>query len=441
MTVTVHEVVASIQANPNHRGQLLVEIISPGWGSSGYYSAEVLKNAVSDRVWPVGTHCYLDHPTETENYEQPARSVTKLVATLAEDARQDEQGRTVAALNVFGPYRDLITDPDFIEAVGMSIRTRAEGRQGEAEGRLGTVITRLVPDVTNSVDFVTHAGRGGRILQVLESLVPQALPVANPVELTESTYNYTRDALADALRSAYGGERYYVYVRDFDETTVWFLYETPDSSGTYSEGYELSSDGAITLQGNPVPVRAKVVYVPVEPGPGQPSEDAAGPFPVPVAQATTESIHPSTQTQETPNMATIQVEQAEYDRLQAAESRLRETEAALVNEQARAMAAENRLAANTVLNEALVASTTPVTFNVYESRGLAAQLPLTDEGTLDTAAYRTLVEDAIASKARANGAGVVTGFGETPDPAPTGSNDGAQLSVEALDRALGLIKE
>ena len=44
-------------------GRLAVQIINPGWGSSGYYSQDVLEAAARDRVFPAGTHMYINHPT------------------------------------------------------------------------------------------------------------------------------------------------------------------------------------------------------------------------------------------------------------------------------------------------------------------------------------------------------------------------------------------
>jgi hypothetical protein len=128
MPQRIHEtaVLPAIDAEAAKSGRLLIEIISPGWGSSGHYSAKVLENAVAEKVWAKGTHVYLDHPTESETYSRPARTVKDLVAKLTEDAHLDEQGRVVAQIQVFKPYRPLLTDPDFAEAVGMSIRAAAE---------------------------------------------------------------------------------------------------------------------------------------------------------------------------------------------------------------------------------------------------------------------------------------------------------------------------
>jgi hypothetical protein len=43
-----------------------IKLISAGWGSSGYYSPQVLKEAAKNGVFPAGTHMYLDHPSATE---------------------------------------------------------------------------------------------------------------------------------------------------------------------------------------------------------------------------------------------------------------------------------------------------------------------------------------------------------------------------------------
>ena len=411
MPKRIHETVAAplIEAPASTPGKLHIEVISPGWGSSGYYSGKVLDNAVAEKVWPAGTHVYLDHPTEADEYARPARTVKDLVGKLAEDARKDEAGRIVADVDVFGPFRPLVTDPAFAEAVGMSIRAYADSTIGEAEGRKGQIITRLVPDKLNSVDIVTHAGRGGRILAVLESAFAAS----------ESTINDQREALRVALDAAYGGEKSYVWIRDFDPdaATVWFTYENPTGSGTWQESYEIDGDGTVTLAGSPIEVRAKTVFVPVARGS---TESATSDTPEATPTEGAPPTHVSapagsitTTTTEGATMATIEVEQAELTRLQAAEVSGRDSEARAVRAEARALAAENRMAADSVIREAVEASTTPVSFTALETRGLLSDLPVTTEGTLDATAYRAAVETAVAEKAKAGGAGAVRGFGRT----------------------------
>src|SRR5699024_9040925 len=51
------------------------------WGSSGYYSREVLERD-GPTTWPAGTQVYLDHPTATEDYDRPERSVRDLAGRI-----------------------------------------------------------------------------------------------------------------------------------------------------------------------------------------------------------------------------------------------------------------------------------------------------------------------------------------------------------------------
>ena len=412
MPQRIHEtaVLPAIDAEAAKSGRLLIEIISPGWGSSGHYSAKVLENAVAEKVWAKGTHVYLDHPTESETYSRPARTVKDLVAKLTEDAHLDEQGRVVAQIQVFKPYRPLLTDPDFAEAVGMSIRAAAEARMGEAEGRKGQIVTRLIPDRLNSVDVVTHAGRGGRILAVLESL---RTPTDSEADATEAAVSDQREALSNALNAAYGGEKSYVGIRDFDPEAgvVWFWHENPTGSGTYQVDYEADESGSVTLTGDPIEVRAKTVYVPIA---TQPTEAASTNVPAPAGQH-----HPPTESKEDtmPEIEAGRLAQLEEaagrvptltDERDQAVSRAEAAEAALRNHR-------NVDAARGILAEAIAASTTPVTFSALEQRGILAALPTTDAGDLDAAAFRSAAEAEVAAKAKAGGAGRVTGFGVTED--------------------------
>lgn len=160
---TTQATATPVEGNP---GRFLVQLISPGWGSSGYYSQEVLEAAAKAKVFGKGLHQYLDHPTATEQYDRPERTVRDLAAVLEEDARWDGDLRAlVAEATVFGAHRQVLQE--MADAIGVSIRASAEVEPGEAEGRAGLIITQLVEGI--SADYVTHAGRGGRILQVLES--------------------------------------------------------------------------------------------------------------------------------------------------------------------------------------------------------------------------------------------------------------------------------
>lgn len=334
-------------------GRLLVKLIDAGKGSSGVYTAEALQLAAQERVFPAGTHMYIDHPTETEQWERPERSVKDLAAVLVEDARYDAGMQAlVAEVRVFSQWRQPIAE--MMESIGTSIRAMADTEPGEWEGRPTKVITRLLEAL--SVDFVTHAGRGGKILQVLESdrrRVHEARNVGQWVEarihrdftttademfgdgrltreeritlsgaigdalaafvarleadapqlyqrdlwdeppmasaqaveaavrrgVAEATANDRREQLSALVKDAYAGDQTWAWVRDFDDTTVWFDVEDPEGAGTYAQTYTTTNDVATALTGDRVEVRVQTTYVPVtapttESAPSVPSRPA-----------------------------------------------------------------------------------------------------------------------------------------------------------------------
>lgn len=150
-----------------------VLLISPGWGSSGYWPAEVLERD-GPAAFPAGTHQYIDHPTESELHERPERSIKDLAATLAGDAQWLPNGPEGPGLyaetvlsETWAPLIDAVA-----EDIGISVSTWAESVMGEAEGKRGPVIKRIAAASEaplNSVDFVTKAGRGGKLMPLLES--------------------------------------------------------------------------------------------------------------------------------------------------------------------------------------------------------------------------------------------------------------------------------
>ena len=384
---------------PAAPGKIKVGLITPGNGSSGYYSQQVLENAARDRVWPKGTHVFFDHPSESEMHDRPERSVRDLAAVLSEDAYWDGVG-LVAEASVIGPYRDLVTDPVFVESVGMSIRATAESRAGEVDGKHTTIITQLVEGL--SVDLVTRAGRGGRVLAVLESARADARRA-----ITEATANDTRDALHTAVRAAHGADETWVWVRDFDEATVWFDVEADTEMATYAQAYTRGDDGAVQLAGDRTQVRARTEYVPVAPA----AESAeSGPTHVPAPAGRTPPPPPPPQG--TPG--TIQGDEAEHGRLTEAAGRVTALESeraqaiAERDEAREALAVERRTAA-----AARIVDESNTGFTALERRGLLAELPVTAEGALDVDAFTATVTEAAAAVAEANGAGRPRGFGAT----------------------------
>lgn len=144
----------------------LLQLIDAGWGASGYYPEQVLRQAAHDKVFHEGLQLFIDHPTSAEEADRPERSVRDLAAVLTEDARYDPQRRAlVATAQVFPDHRDTLVAKH--RHIGLSIRANGQAEYGEAEGRRGPIVKAITEAF--SVDFVTRAGRGGKVLALLEA--------------------------------------------------------------------------------------------------------------------------------------------------------------------------------------------------------------------------------------------------------------------------------
>ncbi len=168
----VADVVPLIEAKTDDKGTIPIKIIDPGWGSSGYYSREVLQQAVNARVYAAGLQMYWNHPSKSDEKERPERDLRDLAGVLTEDARWDEHGPkgpgVYARAKVFSAYRDHVAEMG--PYIGLSHYVWGESKPGEAEGKKGDIITRIV--AARSVDFVTVPGRGGAIAEAFRAARP-----------------------------------------------------------------------------------------------------------------------------------------------------------------------------------------------------------------------------------------------------------------------------
>lgn len=90
--------------------------------------------------------------------------------------------------------------------------------------------------------------------------------------------NQLRESLTSTVRDAYGAERTWVWIRDFDAD--WVVFEVEDEEhavSLYRQSYS-ASGAVITLSGDAEPVAVRVTYVPVGEQPTEepqdPDEDA-----------------------------------------------------------------------------------------------------------------------------------------------------------------------
>lgn len=402
-------------------GRMTIQLITPGWGSSGYYSAEMLEAAAKAKVFPAGLQMYVDHPSESEKWERPERSIRDLGAVLVSDGSWDPTRRAIVAeTQVFSTFAGALGE--MRDAIGVSIRGAGTSQHGEAEGRSGPIVTSL--ESMQSVDFVTQAGRGGRILEVLESQRPSkvnARAVAHGV--SEATANDTRDALDTALTDKFGGTDTWVWVQDFDAEQVWYQVSTPDSADTFQLDYSIDDAGVVTLSDDsPTEVTRKTTYVPVS--------SAGGNTP------TTES---------TPGV-TMEITEAEHRRLTEAATALTAAEARATKAEQERDADRAKLAeadarkdaterAGKLLESVEVRNATKA--RIVES--VVVGLPMTD-WKLDVAAFESRVAARAASEATYEatllaeaGAGTPSGEGGKP-PALEGA--AAAKAVEAAEAVL-----
>ena len=124
-------------------------------------------------------------------------------------------------------------------------------------------------------------------------------------------------------------------------------------------------------------------------------------------------------------MATTQIDEVELDRIRQDAERVPTLESERDTATRRAHTAEATLAAVRILHR----EAATVTVSSVEERGLLADLPLTEAGVLDEAAYAATVQAFVAEKAEAAGAGKVTGFGSTAVESTTGGDPWAEIDT------------
>jgi len=155
-------------------GTVMLKLIAPGKGSSGYYTQEVLKRD-GPKVFTKGMHNFIDHPTPQEESARPEGSVEKIGSTLVEDAYWLDRYRDASGKDA-GPglYARAKVNPTFASTldviapeIGTSIRASGKARIGQIGDFKGPIIEAITS--AKSVDYVTLAGAGGKVLPLIES--------------------------------------------------------------------------------------------------------------------------------------------------------------------------------------------------------------------------------------------------------------------------------
>lgn len=339
---------------------MAVQYITPGVGSSGYYSPKVLSEAAGGGLFPAGMHLYIDHPSQSDRSNRPERSVRDIGGVSTSPGVWNEETQAVEATIQISESASWLKDPVLRTAIGLSIRASGQVTEGTVEGRKMPIVESL--DEVMSVDFVTKAGRGGRIL---EAKVADAM--------LETTANDRRDSLSTAIRDAYGNDDNWPYVLDYDDDLgiVYFDVESPSDGATYSQGYTVSDSG-VSLTDSRTEVRRVTNYVPVRAG-------------------TNETIEGET-VPDAPELVEAQTALTEAKR-----------KIETLETQVRALEAEKALR---VLHESAVkfgaarlseSNTSPVMADRIVKR-LAESAPMTTDGALDEAAFGAALDAAKAEE-------------------------------------------
>lgn len=239
---------SGVKKNPD--STMLIRIIDAGEGSSAIYPPQVLEQAAP--LFKAGTHMYVDHANNGRRGVHGERSLRDLASVLTTDAYYDQDTKSLVAEIAPIPGQEA-----FLESVrehcGLSISATAFIDPPAKDGEL-PVVTEF--ESVESVDWVVAAGRGGKVLALLES-------ARTPKQVEEVTVDVRREQLEKALRDVWGSDDKWVGVRDFDETTriVYFW----DDQKVWSQSYMVDADDlSVTLTGARTEVRATTIYVPVQ---------------------------------------------------------------------------------------------------------------------------------------------------------------------------------
>lgn len=224
---------------------------APTHGSSGYYPEETVRRD-GPRTFPIGTQIYFDHPGRTEREDRPERSVRDLAGKISSTPVFEGDG-LYADIDFYSWAAGVVEE--MAGDIGLSIRASAEIVPGQVDGRATGVVSKLLEGV--SVDLVTKAGAGGRLVTLLEA----AQPVSEDLE--EALVADVDTQLGHAVRMAYEDRErdVYVWVNSFDAdaSVVYFTI----GGKTWAQPYERVDTVTLRLVGERVEVLPVTTYHPV----------------------------------------------------------------------------------------------------------------------------------------------------------------------------------
>lgn len=141
-----------------------VVLIDEGAGSTGIYSAELLKN--SAHLFE-NAPSFINHPIDPE---RPDLRDLNSIAGRVSNVRAEERDGKVALVGTYKPRSEYATlFEEFSDIIGLSIFSAVDSGTPLEDGRI-QVESFAENDPYRSVDAVVAAGRGGRFERATESL-------------------------------------------------------------------------------------------------------------------------------------------------------------------------------------------------------------------------------------------------------------------------------
>jgi len=176
---------------------LIAELIRPGWGNTkdGHYYPDETLRGDSIRIWE-GTKMHeVDH-------REDQRSNENWVSTVGPHVGYSDSGGAIFEVAVHDPAfaeraRNL-KELGLLDKLECSILGDGLVRKGfEKDGRKGKLVERFT--IARNVDWVSHAGAGGRAVGLAESGTPDARQEVNIVKVDRAKL---LEALSKALLEA-----------------------------------------------------------------------------------------------------------------------------------------------------------------------------------------------------------------------------------------------
>ena len=144
-------------------------IVKVGTGATGVYTENALRDT-GPAAFPSGTKINADHAGFEHRMEQPAGSVKTLIGALvSEPIYVMDEALGVGTLEAEVEFSDEWAPfvEQFSEVLGLSLHAEGWGTEYNEMGL--PIVEGFIPSPLNTVDLVTVAGAGGKLIELMES--------------------------------------------------------------------------------------------------------------------------------------------------------------------------------------------------------------------------------------------------------------------------------